>query len=134
MVEEDTQGPGWHLPTWLRGLVSPPTFLALTPSLGSGPQALAWASSRNRPSGNFTHSADTDQPDSQEPKDPASSIARGPEESGDLEPAQPEHVAPSQPAPPWALHTTPYCSAQAPSSAANALWSRSSTRTSTLGM
>lgn len=41
MVEEDTQGPGWHLPTWLRGLVSPPTFLALTPSLGSGPQALA---------------------------------------------------------------------------------------------
>lgn len=70
MVEEDTRGPGWHLPTRLRGLVSPPTFLALTPSLGSGPQALAWASSRNRPSGNFTHSADTDQPDSQEPKDP----------------------------------------------------------------
>lgn len=100
MVEEDTRGPGWHLPTRLRGLVSPPTFLALTPSLGSGPQALAWASSRNRPSGNFTHSADTDQPDSQEPKDPASSIARGPEESGDLEPAQPEHVAPPQPAPP----------------------------------
>lgn len=43
----------------------------LTPSLGLGPQALAWASSRNRPSGSFTHSADTDQPDSQRPKDPA---------------------------------------------------------------